>query len=103
MSAIEWAVMLAGVLFYQFHDKFLDICEKFGPYKGMQEPPSGVGQDDHEMAFLQTVGRVPDVESSVQHPVGRVPDVEGHAPDVERSSHHPVAESTNANGSNTAR
>ncbi|KXS93670.1 hypothetical protein AC578_9360 [Pseudocercospora eumusae] len=69
MAGIEWAVMLVGVLFYQFHDKFYGICRKFGPFKNRQDPPGLDGQDDHELGVLQTAGRASGAERSVQHPV----------------------------------
>ena len=65
MAGIEWAVILVGVLFYLFHKTLYDVCTKFGPAKGMGEPPSGIGQDDHHMQCVQTHGHVPDVK----HPV----------------------------------
>ncbi|KAF7188090.1 putative MFS-type transporter [Pseudocercospora fuligena] len=65
MAGIEWAVILVGVLFYLFHEQLYKVCTKFGPAQGMREPPSGIGQDDHQLQFVQTDDHVPDVE----HPV----------------------------------
>lgn len=77
MAGIEWAVMLVGVLFYQFHKQLYDVCKKFGPFQNMPEPPSGIGHDDHQIQFVQTGGHVPDVEQPVQPSVAEPMDGTG--------------------------